>query len=240
MSSDSTTSSTGAAAVASSPTKKRKTAVPNRIMLVNDMHMSDTHTSAIVKNSKCSLVPLVSAHDKTSPVLVQLSGGGKIPLSFGIDDKETDGRRKVRLALQVDDDNDHDHLERLRTELGSLVVNKWSTWYPDATPPSDEVLRTLCNTFVSARKKKSNSDEKWSGVTKAVIEPEECINGRCKIVDRDTGDTVPLETLPGMNWHKAVLEFRYIYIQGTKSYGVTRKLRYLSCSSDDDGDIVPL
>jgi hypothetical protein len=222
--------------------KKRKvTRATKRVVLVDDMHMSATHMQALVKSSKCNLVPLVSAHDKTSPVLVQLSGGGKIPLSFGIDDNEIDGRRKVRLALQVDSKSDHEHLDRLRDELGTMAVNKWPTWYPDTKAPSDELLRTLCNTFVSARKKKTNSEDTWAGVTKAVLDPDECANGRCKIVDKDTNEVVAFETLPGMNWHKVILEFRYVYIQGTKSYGVTRKLRYLSCSSnDDDGDIMPI
>ena len=50
-------------------------------------------------------------------------------------------------------------------------------------------------------------------MAKAGIEPDECISGRCKIVDNETGE-------------------RYVFIQATKSYGVTKKLRYLSCSSE--------
>ena len=42
-------------------------------------------------------------------------------------------------------------------------------------------------------------------VAKAGIEPDECISGR---VDNETGE-------------------RYVFIQATKSYGVTKKLRYL-------------
>jgi hypothetical protein len=223
-------------------TKKQKVAPPKkRVVMVNDLHMCDTHLQPLVKSSKCLLVPLVYASDKKSPVLVQLSGGGSIPLSFGIDDTDIEGRRKVRVAFQVDDKSDHEHLDRLRTELSDIVVTTWPTWYPDTKPPSKEVLQTLCNTFVSARKKKTNSEDTWAGVSKAVIEPDECLNGRCKIVDKETGATVPFDCLPGMKWHKIILEFRYIYIQATKSYGITRKLRYMSCSAvDDDGDLEPI
>jgi hypothetical protein len=210
-------------------------------MMLNDVHISDTHLQPLVKSSKCLLVPLVYAFDKKSPVLVQLSGGGKIPISFGIDDSDTDGRRKVRLAFQVDDDSDHENLVRLRTELSDSVVDQWQSWYPDVTPPSKELLETLCNTFVGPRKKKNNSEETWPGVSKAVIEPDDCLNGRCKIVDKDTGEAVPFAMLPGMMWHKIILEFRYIYIQATKSYGITRKLRYLSCSPQEEfEDMDPL
>lgn len=221
--------------------KKQKVTHKKRVVMVNDMHMCDTHLQPLVKSSKCLLVPLVCTFDKKSPVLVQLSGGGLIPLSFGIDDTDVDGRRKVRVAFQIDDKSDHAHLDRLRQELGEVVTEKWPTWYPDTKAPSNEVLQTLCNTFVSARKKKTNSEDTWSGVSKAVIEPDDCLSGKCKIVDKETGVIVPFDVLPGMTWHKIILEFRYIYIQATKSYGITRKLRYLSCSpANEEEDVEPL
>lgn len=242
MSSMSTMSTMSSVSAATEPAvKKQKLAPKKQVRMVHDVHMSDTYLKPQVKSSKCLLVPLAYAFDKKSPVLVQLSGGGKIPLSFGIDDTEVEGRRKVRVALQIEDQSDHDHLVRLRTELSNIVIQTWPSWYPDTSHPSAEVLQTLCNTFVSARKKKTNSEETWSGVSKACIEPDECLNGKCKIVDKESGVSVPFDMLPGMTWHKAILEFRHIYVQATKSYGVTRKLRYLSCSAaEDDGDIDPL
>ena len=230
--------------VASEPSTKRQKLAPpkKRVMMVNDLHICDTNMMPLVKSSKCNLVPIVCKFDNKSPVLVQLSGDGKIPLSFGIEDTDTDGRRKVQVAFQIDNQSDHDQLVRLRTELSEAVVDQWAKWFPDIDPqPSKEVLQTMCNTFVSGRKKKTNSEDRWSGVSKAKIEPEECLNGRCKIVDRDTGDIVPFSMLPGRLWHKIILEFRYIYIQSTKSYGITRKVRYISSSQEDeDGDVSPL
>jgi hypothetical protein len=170
-----------------------------------------------------------------------LNGGGLIPQAFGIEDKEQDGRRKVQLALQIDSLSDHEHLERLRTELGEMVATQWCTWFPDTVVPSHEVLVSFCNNFVSPRKKKKTGDGMWSGVAKAAIDPEDCVSRRCKIVDKDTGDIVPFHALPGMTWHKVVFELRYVFIQATKSYGVTKKLRYILCSSEEDeGEIEPL
>jgi len=215
-----------------------------KLCLVQDMKMKDVFLQPMVKNTKCNLVPLSFENNKASyksPVLVQLNGGGHIPLSFGVEAKDNEGRTKVQLAFQVDCLEDHKHLERLKTELGDLVVDNWSTWYPDTKAPSREVLLNFCNSFVSERKQKKNSEDTWSGVSKASIDPEECLNGKCKILDKVTGDTIPYESLPGMKWHKIILEFRYIYIQATKSYGITKKLRYIVCSSDEeDGDIIPL
>lgn len=221
--------------------KKQKIAPKKRVVLVDDFHLMGTNLQQMVRNTKCNLVPLTCSVDQKSAVLIQLSGGGKIPLSFGIDDKDLDGRRKVSIALQIDSDSDHDQLTRLRQELVTVAIKNWPSWYPDTSTPSDEILTTLCASFVSIRKKKKNSEDLWPGIAKAVIEPDECDNGRCMIVDRDTNECIPFCNVPGMKWHKAILELRYIYIQATRSYGITKKLRYLSCSEGDEyGELVPI
>ena len=222
-------------------TKKQKVSTCP-ITLGCDFHMDECHLLPLVKSSKCNLVPLVLKKDKQSAVLVQLNGGGVIPPSFGIEDKEQDGRRKVQIALQIDSMEDHAALDRLRLELGEIVAGQWKTWFPDVAAPSREVLLNFCNNFVSPRKKKKTGEGTWAGVSKAGIDPDDCTSGRCKIVDHETGDIVPFHLLPGMTWHKVVFELRYVFVQATKSYGVTKKLRYLSCSSkdEDEGEIVPL
>ena len=231
---------------ASRPLKRPRTESSHksqmRIVHLADFHMQDTKFHPLVKSSKCNLVPLsFDADTRTSPVLVQLSSGGAIPLSFGIEDKDVEGRRKVQLAFQVDSLEDHGHLERLRNELGSMVVTHWTAWFPDTKKPSEEVILNFCNNLVLDRKKKKNSEDTWSGVSKAAIDPADCASGRCKIVEQATGEDVPFEELPGMQWNKIILELRYVYIQATKSYGITKKLRYLSCTrSEGEGDIVPL
>jgi hypothetical protein len=220
-------------------TKKQKVS-KNLVTLIDEFHMSSCQLQSLVKSSKCNLVPLVTKSDQR-PVLVQLNGGGVIPLSFGIEDKEQDGRRKVQLAVQIDSLSDHAHLDRLRTELGEMVVTQWKVWFPDAVTPSQEVLMNFCNNFVSPRKKKTSGDGTWSGVSKATIDPDECVSGRCKIVDKETSEIIPFALLPGMNWHKVIFELRYVFIQATKSYGITKKLRYIMCSSnEDDDEIEPL
>jgi hypothetical protein len=222
--------------------KMQKVTSTCRIRMLSDFHLQDCRMEPIVKSSKCNLIPLGYTNgEKITPVLVQLGGGGLIPRSFGIEDKEIDGRRKVQLACQIDSIEDHEHLDRLRTELGEVAVTKWAGWFPAHPVPSREVLMNFGGNFVSARKKRSNSESMWSGVCKSTIEPEECLSGRCKIVDSVTGDCIPFASLPGMSWDKMILEFRYVFIQATKSYGISKKLRYLSCTpAEDDDEIEPL
>jgi hypothetical protein len=218
------------------PLAKKQKLAP-KIQKLDAFGLQDVCLQPIVKNAKCNLVPMLLEADKKSPVLVQLSGGGKIPLAFGLETKDDNGKPKTMVSLQIECLEDHAHLDRLRTETASRVVANWASWYPENKPPSAEVLQTLCNPFVSARKKKKNSEETWSGVTKATLDATECQNGQCRIVDAATGDTIPYTSIAGMRWTVAILELRYIYIQSTKSYGITKKLRYLACTPPDTAQV---
>ena len=219
--------------------KKQKKSNAKRVVLVDDFHLDQTHLKQIIKNAKCNIVPLTS---DGSPVLVQLSGGGVIPLSFGIDEKDFGGNRKVTVSLQIDSDSDHENLSRLRDELIKVASTTWKSWYPEGDEiPSLEMLTTLCHGLVSERKKKQNGEDFWSGISKAGIETAECSTGVCKIVNRDTAEIVSFENLPGMLWHKVIFELRYIYIQSKQTFGITKKLRYLSCSEGEErGEVLPI
>jgi len=209
-------------------------------ILLKDFHVTETLLQSMVKMPKCNLVPLSHPCDPNTrvPVLVRIEGGGVIPKAFGIDDKDQDGKRIVKLTLKVDCLDDHAQFVRVRTELGEMVVKKWKEWYPDSLPPSDEVLRSCCANLVSVRKKKKNSEDTWSGTTKAVLDVDDA---KCEILDRDTLECVPFDALPGMLWHTAIFEFKWIFIQATKSYGINKKLRYLLCSAGEaEEDVEPL
>jgi hypothetical protein len=219
--------------------KRQKTSSgPKRVLLVDDFHLGDIHLKPIVKNSYCTLVPLTCTSEEKRSVLVQMSGGGFIPVAFGIDDRENDGRRKVNLSLQVDSESDHEQLQRLGAELKNTVNAKWQSWYPEHEGTSSS---GVCHPLVSERKQKNNSQDCWPGISKAAILPNDCASGACKIVNRDTGAVVPFSDLPGMSWHKAVFELRYIYIQTTQAYGIAKKLRYLSCTEGEERcEVVPI
>ena len=86
-------------------TKKQKVSTCP-ITMGGNFHMDACHMLPLIKSSKCNLVPLALKKDEHSRVLVQLNGGGVIPPSSGIEDKEQDGRRKVQIALQIDSTED--------------------------------------------------------------------------------------------------------------------------------------
>ena len=198
---------------------------------------TDVHNKPITKSmGQCHLVPLVRAADEHSAVLVQLSGGGTIPASFGIEDKIwPGGRRSVTLALKIESEAEHAALDRLRGDVVEVAERAWGEWYPDTAVPASDRLATMCRGLVTARKPKQDGLGEWPGVAKCSIVPLDCdeATGNCKIVDRDTEAIVPFEQLPGMSWHKAIFELRYIYIQNTQSYGLSKKLRFLLCSEGE-------
>lgn len=227
--------------------KKRKKTI--NVRAIDDIRLAEhVITKDIIKSTKCNIVPLACATNNRNAVLVQLSGGGKIPLSFGIKDEDENGKKKIECVFGIGSKSDHEHLDRIRRELCDIAIKNWPTWYPetdpDVAPLSDEVIRSFCNNITSIGRKKNNSEERWPGLSKGKILPSYLENGKCKIVDHETGEPVHYSALPGRVWNKIILELSHIYIQGTKKYGLTSKIRYLSSSAEYDGmeeeEIIPL
>lgn len=195
-------------------------------------------TGPLIKSKMVNLVPLTTLEEK--PFLIQLSGGGKIPKMFGVEENK-EKKNKFSITFNVDNDDDHKNLEVLRNDIAKLCVKQWSSWFPDSKKPNDEVLLNMCNNLVSSKKKKKDSDEYWSGTMKTAVDGIDLTNGNCVIIDKDSKDVLPIEELPGMNWHRAIVELRHVYIQATKSYGITRKIRFLECSENNMSEnIIPL
>ena len=215
--------------------KRRRAA---HIVKLVDLQLKNSAIFGTYSKSKmCGLVP-ISAED-SRPLLVQLSGGGTIPRAFGLEKREQGER--YSLSFSVDNRAEQQALEKLRQDLGSCIIDKWSQWFPDSKTVSEELLRDYCNVFVTVPKAKRDGGGEWPGISKATIDAAMVETRACKIIDPSTGDYIPKEDLPGMSWVRMILEFKYVYIQATKAYGITRILRYIECSGGSDlDDIVPL
>jgi hypothetical protein len=219
------------------PAPKRQKKVA-KIHHVRDFSMHDSAIYGnLTKSAKCSIVPLSMADNR--PILVQLSGGGTIPSAFGVDRKE--GEEKATVTFDIEADEDHKHLERLTTEFRDTVCKQWGTWFPDTKVPASALLADLCTPLVGERKKKRTGDGVYPGMAKASLQNKELNDGTCVLVNADTKEKMALDQLPGKRWKQIIVEFKFIYILSSKSYGLTRRLRYLSCEdADDELEIVPL
>lgn len=214
------------------------------VVMVGDASLKDLYPQPMIRTGTINLVPLSREEGKPgylAPFLVQMNGGGTIPKAFGVEEKENDGKKKVQLTFSVGAESDHKDLDRLRDELVELVKEQWPSWNPDTKVPSAEVLGNGCNPLVTARKKKKNGEDYWPGNLKATISPEDCVSGKCRIIDSDTKESVPYRDLGGMHWKKAIFELRHIYIQSTKSIGLTKRLVFAEVTPGVcDLPIVPL
>lgn len=217
--------------------KRRKTGPSNQVCMVSDFTFKNSQFGDIVSTKgKCNLLPLTTKTNGTT-VLVQLSGGGMIPKTFGVEETEDDAKTpKVSVNLQVTSDDEYDQMVRIRTELIECMSDNWSKWHNGSKKPSKEVIDNFCNHIVQPKKLKKNStDQYWEGLVKSKL------GTKYRILDMETNEEVPYSELPGRKWHKAVFEFKQVYILGTKSFGVTKVLKYLLTSNvDNDDEFEPL
>ena len=192
---------------------------------------------ALVKAKMVSIIPMTLSGGK--PVLVQLSGGGKIP-SFGVE-QNPDKPTKFSVVFNVDSGDEHSCLQNIRTELVTIATEKWHTWFPDQKKPSDELIQEQCNALVGNQTPKQNSEGFWPGTLKSIVERADIETGRCQLRDADSGSSLQLTDLAGMKWTKAIIELRSVYILANRSYGISKRLRYLECSEGPLAEeIIPL
>ena len=213
--------------------KKRK--ITNQVCMVTDFMMSSVKFGDLISTKgKCDIIPITTGSG-SGTVLVQLSGGGMIPKTFGVEEMDDDPS-KVSINLQVSSENEYNQMVRIRSELIDSMSENWSKWHNGSKNPSKEVIDNFCNHVVQPKKLKKNStDQYWDGLVKSKL------GTKCRIIDMETNEPVQLTDLPGRKWHKAVFEFKQVYILGTKSFGITKVLKYLLTSgTNSDDDFEPL
>jgi len=119
------------------------------------------------------------------------------------------------------------------------MSKNWILWHgSDNKVSSRDVIETLCHHLVSPKKmKKGSEDEYLDGILRTSFFKHDC-----KIIDEETKEDVDVLDLPGLRWHKAVFELKHVYILGTKSFGFTKVLKYLSTTQVEqyEDEIVPL
>lgn len=231
-----TTKTTNEVQVIEHVAKRRKTESPNKVRMITEFSMKDVTFNDIVSTKgKCNIIPMSI---KNAPILLQLSGGGIVPKTFGVEEIEDDQSmpKKVTVTLQVSSSNEYDQMVRIRDELLSSMADNWTNWQKGTKKPSNEVIENFCNHIVQPKKLKKNStDQYWDGLVKSKID------SKCRFVDVDTNEPISYTDLPGRKWHKAIFEFKQIYILGTKMFGITKVLKYLSTSKhEDDYEVEPL
>lgn len=208
---------------------------------VTDLDLSRTLQCGVVtKANMCTLVPITG--DDAKSLFVQLSGGGDIPLQFGLG-AVPDNPEKFKLSLNVADQDEHEALERMTGQLADVAVREWKNWFPgNKSPPSEALVKDLCYTLVSEKRERRGAPGQfYPGLFNATFDTRDIESARCRVVHGDTKETVSFHEVPGMKWSRAIVELRHIFIQGSKSYGLTKRLRYLEViDGPGEEDVVPL
>jgi len=81
--------------------KRRK--LNSKIIMVDSFNLTDVKFQPVIKRDKISIVPM------EEKVLIQLSGGGMIPRTFGVEEKG----EKIDVKLQISSQDDEKFLNRI-------------------------------------------------------------------------------------------------------------------------------
>lgn len=234
---------------ASLPRKRvKKTATIKKLLEFS--FKAEARVGKLAKLKMCSIVPIHNVDEK--PVYIQLCGGGDIPQAFGIEES-SDNANKMTLTYSIGNVEEHRAFDTVAEDLSDIAITLWDTWSSSTKKMSSDTIKDYMNPLVSERKPKNQGTDTWPGVSKASFELADIIaGGKCRIVDKDTGALKfanqsleelrdSIQDLRGMTWHRIVVELKHVYIQGTKKYGITRKLRFAEVSENDRyEELVPL
>ena len=152
---------------------------------------------------------------------------------------ESVNETKYMITITIDTEEDHAELVRLGEEFKDQVLQNRAVLFPGHTA-SDDALGDHFNSLVTSRKKKSSGEDTWPGLTKASCFQKDLNTTSCTLVDHETNEAIDPALLPGMRWTSAIFELSFMYIQSSKVFGVTRKLRRLVCESSDNLEVILL
>ena len=201
---------------------------------ISDICMGDCQLRPLQKNTKCNLMMIVPSSEGRGRIRIRLSGTGRIP--FNVDREDSD-KSRLRLALEIGDKSEEEHLVILSQSFCEEAVKNWKSWFPQSGEDASFVRDSYVG-MVKEGKQKQNSEERWNSRCLVKFTEEDVEHGRCKIEEAGTGEKIEVENLRGMRWQTAVVELSWIYFQ-QKQFGLKRKLCELTCwPAEEEGEIV--
>lgn len=229
-----TTSTTTTVAAASTATKKSSSAGVTKLTSFNPVH--DCLISPMA-GTKVRVAKLSNKDGK--PLLLQIGSGktvlGQVHHSFGVKVNELSKNNELTVTFTIDDQDTLTRINKLQDHLADAGVSNRSTWFPSSSK-SDAELR---NSFVKFMPQpKTKPDGTFYPVTmRSTIDPRQMeeVGGRrgCKV--RRDGEYVDSAfELIGCPWQRIVIEFKSIYVQGSKSYGLAQRVRVLDVLAPAD------
>ena len=96
--------------------KRRK--LNSKIIMVDSFNLTDVKFQPVIKRDKISIVPM------EEKVLIQLSGGGMVPRTFGVEEKG----EKIDVKMQISSQDDENFLNRIRDELLTAYLVLMTRW----------------------------------------------------------------------------------------------------------------
>lgn len=159
------------------------------------------------KNYCARYLPIQSSPLDRSKVLLQFSGGGRVPLS-GIN---TNGDT-ICLLCTIDSHNETQGLDKFNRAAVEMAIANKSWWWPGGID-NNQIKENFAPFF-----RKSGQDEmgKWPASMTMNVQ-------FCDITDT-TGQDLSYTHLPGRHWDRIVVQVTGFYFAGKRTWGVHKQL----------------
>lgn len=249
-----TTTATAATAIASAPMDMKttsETAVPMETVKTEEpqevksapvpsiFHLRefDFTKHAVVggiKKGIYNIVDISNALKAGKKIKIQMSGGGSLP-PFCVDSSQFGQSIVVNLA----NDAEYKAMLKLQEAILDVAVERRNDWFPGSVVSDSQLREKFIMLAHAGKVKKGASGALHDPTAKFAFEEAHlqpltnektgitAKNPLLRIIDEENKD-VELISLPGRRWNTIIFTFQCIYIQKSCTFGVTRRLNYLS------------
>lgn len=196
---------------------------------IQNLHITKEHISHL-SNDKVKLV-ILKQPENDGPLCFELQGGGRVANW----DVEKDMSGDPKLALVVSGQDDDQDLRRLGVETMKLADDNRDEWVPGF---NGDLQYIFSNLITDRKPHPEKEDMVLDGICKGKVQKNKFRLKRGS-TEIDTSGAFDLDSLKGCKWTRAVFEIPFVYIQGKKQFGLSKRIRFLELEETNDDYVMP-
>ena len=209
--------------------KPKKNIRPSKVYKLrdtqNNLRLSDVHTVSAAQRAMFLTDP------NGDNIHVQLSGKGEIHTSFGVSLNGLTKNGEYNIVFTLSQ-TDVDMIEALQQYIIEHVVKHRNECFPSSTKTDDDIRKSF--TPMMQPKKERPTGGFYPRTMKSILQPSNMLTEDV-IIDVDQTRVLPdgIMAIQGLRWTKIVIRLSLVYIQATKSFGVSQRINIMKLKGSD-------